>query len=308
MTSQNRSGKRQHDVQRLRAEGRPVGPAPMGFTHRGARGRRYLVPDPEAQEIARKIVAWRDAEGLSWDNISDRVDLFLAERHDRPPTPRHRRPSWTPATCWRHYRRQKELAQASPPGATHRRCSACNRSLPLDHFARHGRYRRRACFACQAVQRFAAMEAETRRAFVKHLRELARLGKRDRLESPRAEKITAEMQELFANDESLVGAWHDVLVGGRLGPKAILGQFELIVSLLRTPRPKPPPKPPRRVNAAKAKKADEVDLSRLSNRELEEAIEDYKRRNNFSDEEFRKKYQRWQKSRRRTRSRSRNAE
>ncbi|NQT12731.1 MAG: hypothetical protein HQ582_08280, partial [Planctomycetes bacterium] len=124
------------------------------------------------------------------------------------------------------------------------------------------------------------MEAKKRHKLLSHFRHLARLAKRDELDSPQADRVTAKLTEMFANSDALIREWHDLLTVGRLGPRAILGQFELIFSLLRKPRPKPPPKPPRRPKKPKAKEADEVDLSRLSNQELEEAIEDYKRRNN----------------------------
>jgi len=79
----NRGAKRQRDVARLRSEGRPSGPPRMGYRHCGARGRRYIVADREAREIAAKIVKWRDGQGLSWTRISDEVDRHLA-RKTRP--------------------------------------------------------------------------------------------------------------------------------------------------------------------------------------------------------------------------------
>jgi hypothetical protein len=161
------------------------------------------------------IVQLRDSEQLSWDKISDRVDLHLAKKHNRRPTLRCNRARWCKSTCRRVYLAEKERQANNdePTEPTHRRCQRCNRSLPVSEFAKvRGKYRRRVCLLCQSLPKFRAADQATHDQFVRGLKELARLARGDHLGSHQAQQVYAELLGLFdGHGETALSAWKDAL-------------------------------------------------------------------------------------------------
>lgn len=106
----SRSEKRQAVVLRLKAAGRPSGRSRIGFEHVGPRGRRRVVPDPEAQAIIALIIELRDTWGLSWQRVSDELHAHLARTTGKELRPRGFREGWGPAVCRRAYLRARQPA------------------------------------------------------------------------------------------------------------------------------------------------------------------------------------------------------
>lgn len=120
--------------EQLRREGRGWGQAPFGFRWVGRSGSRRLAPDPAQRELMALVVSLRDGEGLSWGKISDRIEEHLAEQEGRRPRSRGWRSGWTEKTCWRAYHAAKQIEAEGEPQVTHRRCSDCGHSLPIESF------------------------------------------------------------------------------------------------------------------------------------------------------------------------------
>jgi len=139
--------KRRRLVERLRKEGRAYGQAPMGFRVVGKRGSRRLVPDDHQRRRMRLVAEWRDRDGMSWDQVSDALEEYVAGVEDRKPLSRGFRRGTTKKTAWRMYRAYKRLEQGEPL-ATHRRCRNCGGSLPIDQFTATGRV----CLVCRITR------------------------------------------------------------------------------------------------------------------------------------------------------------
>ena len=136
--------KRRRLVERLRKEGRAYGQTPMGFRVVGKRGSRRLVPDDHQRRRMRLVAEWRDRHGMSWDQISDALEEYVARLEDRKPLSRGFRRGTTKKTAWRMYRAFKQL-EVGEPQVTHRRCKTCQRSLLLNQFAPNGQV----CVTCR---------------------------------------------------------------------------------------------------------------------------------------------------------------
>jgi hypothetical protein len=234
--SRDRSESRRAAVARLRLEGRPVGPPKMGSKHRGPRGERYVVPDPEAAEIMEQVVHARDVLRLSWWKVSDHVDRYLAEKYSRSRTLRCNRTTWTAGMCRERYLRHKSFDGDQSPRATHRRCSVCKQTKPIGEFSRCGRYRRRVCKQCRVIGFFKKLEADKRRVFVGCLRKLSRLAKLGRLGSLEAEETWGKMAELFITTDTIATEWYEFVTSTareRPGSRGALNQLQLIVAILR---------------------------------------------------------------------------
>lgn len=72
---------------------RQMGLAIAGETRRGWKvlkrgGQKHLVPDDEVRELRLRIVHMRDVEGLTFLEISDRIEAEIAQRENRAPYPR----------------------------------------------------------------------------------------------------------------------------------------------------------------------------------------------------------------------------
>ena len=80
-----------------------------------------------------------------------------------------------------------------------RRCAACNQLRPLDNYGMHNGYRRRTCWTCRAVRTFRRAEEK----FAGLLRQIARLGRQDRLRSHEATETLNELVQLSGSPHAL---------------------------------------------------------------------------------------------------------
>ncbi len=100
--------------------------------------------------------------------------------------------------------------QDTPAAQSKRRCEVCNQLQPLDHYGMHNGYRRRTCWTCRAVRKFRREEEGRQRKFAGLMREIARLGRRDRLRSHQATQTLQELVELSGGSpEALAKRWKD---------------------------------------------------------------------------------------------------
>ena len=148
---------RRRIVAKLKAEGRPAGRPGCGFRHVGRQGNRRRVPDEQQLERMRLVAEWRDDEGLSWNQISDALEARVAKSEGRKALSPADRKGTTKKSCWRMYRRLKELEAAPPP--THRRCRDCGRSLPVARFDGE----QQTCRTCAATKPIRRMERRRQR-------------------------------------------------------------------------------------------------------------------------------------------------
>ena len=140
--------KRRRDVERLQQEGRACGAPPMGYKLTGKPGNRRLAPDEEQREIMAIVVRSRDEEGQSFDQASDTVEEYRASKEGRKPRSRGFRRGWSGRTCLRAYHAAKKLAEEGEPVPTHRRCSGCKESLPINRFTAKGK----TCLTCRITR------------------------------------------------------------------------------------------------------------------------------------------------------------
>ena len=140
--------KRRRDVERLLREGRACGAPSMGYKLTGKPGNRRLVPDEEEREIMAIVVHSRDKEGQSFDQASDTVEEYRAAKEGRQPRSRGFRDGWSGRTCHRAYLAAKKLAEEGEPVPTHRRCSDCKESLPIEQFTTRGK----TCLTCRITK------------------------------------------------------------------------------------------------------------------------------------------------------------
>jgi len=154
-----------------------------------------------------------------------------------------------------------------------RRCRVCNQLKPLSEYSLKNGRPRRVCKLCRLTQGFRQREEEHQQRVAYLIRELVRLSRRDRLHTPKAAEVVEELVRVAGNAETAAGIWADQLrdtlrTGCR--PKAILGQFGLIVDMLKPD--KPLGKGPPRKRPSSPKEAP-PDFSAMSDQELRAGIE-----------------------------------
>ncbi len=240
----------------------------MGFKHQGPQGNRRIVPDEEARAVLEQIRFARDALGLSWDNVSDHVDAYLAEKHARPRTLRCNRggsTGWTKASC-RDWYLKADLETPEDDGRERlfRRCEQCNRSLPVEDFARHGKYRRRACRSCRATRTFRLREEEHRREVAASIRRLTLTLRERGAESAAAAKAYEQLISKCGNVKTAARDWKELADEAERtspGSRRVLGFYQGLGELLRA-------------CAAEEKKVI-AKLPELTDEELDDAIMRY---------------------------------
>jgi hypothetical protein len=234
----------------------------MGFRHLGPPNHRYLVPEPEAEEIMAQVMYARDELQLSWWKVSDHVDRYLAQKHSRPTTLRCNRTEWTAGKCRKRYLGAKSSNGTKPPKATHRRCNVCQQTKPIDEFSRNGRYLRRTCKLCRAMRSFTKMEKARQQAFIRCIRRLAQLNKRGRLNSPQADQVLAEMTSLCGSEDAAAEEWiRTITLLADRKPKMVLNQLMLLVAAAGQVR--------------KAQAALEPDFAAMTDAQLNEVLEQF---------------------------------
>ena len=132
---------------------------------------------------------------------------------------------------------------------------------------------RAVCKPCRAIRKFRQQEQEHWQTVAGLIRELVRLSRRDRLRSPKACDVLGGLIEVCGNVDTAVAIWADQLKEAiRTGhrPKAILGQFELVIDMLK------PDKPQSKGPTSKRERRPKLpDVSTWTDAQLQEAIERY---------------------------------
>ena len=200
-------------------------------------------------------------------------------------TLRCNRTTWTASMCRERYLRHKSTDGKQPPQATHRRCSVCKQTKPINEFSRCGRYRLRVCKLCRAVRSFSKLEEERRQGLIGCLRHLARLANLGRLNSARAEGILARMTELYGTRGGAVEEWVRFVETARHekpGSRDVLNQLMLICSILQEAGKGHPRRESRKCSVATAstgakRPCKPPGFSAWTDQALEAAIERYQR-------------------------------
>jgi hypothetical protein len=265
---QSLSERRRTAVKRLRREGRPCGPPRAGCRHRGPKNHRRTVPDAEGQEIMRLIVHWRDDEGLTFDQISNRVDEYLAEKHKRRPIPRCNRTEWTRGGVRSRYLKAKSQAVEDASPKQFRRCETCGQAKPFEEFSFHHngrkRYRRRTCRSCRATRKLRQQEGERRKKVVNGIHALVQLVSDDGLDSARVQEALSRLGELCGDEKTIARFLVEAFFADahrRPGSGAVLRHCKALFGLL--------------VAAHEEEEADRDAIIALSNKELDRGISQY---------------------------------
>jgi len=111
------SGRNSATKDQLRKRGLVTnGSPPLGYRITGQPKRKVLVPDLRQRKAMARIVAMRHGEDppISWDRISDQLELELAARENRRPLRRWAGRLWGKSRCQRAYAAELELRKASP--------------------------------------------------------------------------------------------------------------------------------------------------------------------------------------------------
>jgi hypothetical protein len=268
-TRQSLNQRRRTAVKRLRREGRPCGPPRAGCRHRGPRNHRRTVPDAEGQEIIRLIVHWRDHHALTFDQISDRVDGYLAEKHKRRPIPRWNRTRWTRGGVRSRYLKAKSQAVEDASSKQFCRCETCGQSKPVEEFSlRHNgrkRHRRRTCRRCRATRKLRQQEGERRKEVVTGIHALVQLVSEEGLESARVQEALSRLGDLCGGDEETIARlWMEAFFSDahrRPGSRAVARHFKAFLALLAA--------------AHEEEEADRDAIRGMSNRDLDRCISTY---------------------------------
>ena len=151
-----------------------------------------------------------------------------------------------------------------------RRCRICNQLKPISEYSLKNGRPRAVCKPCRAIRKFRQQQREHRQTVAGLIRELVRLSRGDRLRSPKACDVLGELIGVCGNVDTAVAIWaaqlKEALRTGRR-PKAVLGQFELVVDMLRSERP-----PPKEAISKRERRPKLPDISTWSDAQLQEAI------------------------------------
>ncbi len=186
-----------------------------------------------------KIIELRES-GMSWNEVSDAIDVFLSERDNRPTTLRCNRSAAGPtnSVCRDWYLAAKATEpEGSGNEKPRRRCQQCGRSLPLADFPRRcPKYRRRTCRSCRATWTFRRREEQHRREVAACIRNLTVTLRERGAESAAAAKAYEQLISKCGNVKTVARDWKDLANEAERtspGSRRVLGFYQGLAELLR---------------------------------------------------------------------------